>query len=149
MSTNLKEARIRKYTKLQKVVEEKGRLPFHRGYQKYAKIMMFIYETLLEMVNKPGLQNNTGLLYKIKFTNNCYFGQKQRDYHGKILFEYGIGADSSRFKSFEIDHISIDAIVLVLNSFAEYYGLEFSVAEEKYTKSSKDKTYIICLPEEA
>ena len=67
MPSNQIERRIRRYAALKTVIDQKGRLPFYKNNQKFAKFMMFMYENLYEMASKPGLQNNDGILYKISF----------------------------------------------------------------------------------
>lgn len=150
MLNTLKELRTVRYAKLLEVLKTKGRLPFHKGYQKYTKLMMFIYESLLDMATNTGYQNNDGLLYKIRFTSNCVNPNlKQKEYHGKILFEYGMGPRSSHFKSFEIQHVTKEELVILFTTFAEYYGLILVKKEAKYIRSATDYEYTINLPPEA
>lgn len=145
---NSKEQRQMRYAVLRKCVEEKGRIPFRKDNQKHAKLMMFMYETLYDMANKSFMQNNDGVLYKIHFTNSYNISSKQ-EYNGKVILEYGISSATSRFKAFEMQHMSQEQIILLLKNFAEYYGLSFEEERGVYTKSSTEHKYTISLPKEA
>ena len=145
---NSKEQRQMRYAVLRKCVEEKGRIPFQKENQKHAKLMMFMYETLYDMANKSFMQNNDGVLYKIHFTNTYNISSKQK-YNGKVILEYGIYSTTSRFKAFEMQHMSQEQIILLLKNFAEYYGLSFEEERSVYTKSNTEHKYTISLPKEA
>lgn len=145
---NSKEQRQMRYAVLRKCVEEKGRIPFRKENQKHAKLMMFMYETLYDMANKSFMQNNDGVLYKIHFTNTYNISSKQK-YSGKVILEYGIASATSRFRAFEMQHMSQEQIILLLKNFAEYYGLSFEEERGVYTKSNTEHKYTISLPKEA
>lgn len=149
MPSNQIERRIRRYAALKTVIDEKGRLPFYKNNQKFAKLMMFMYETLYEMASKTGLQNNNGVLYKISFLAAGFKAGMPAENRIKVLFEYAIRPGSCRMKSFEFQHTNKTEFICAIKTFAEYYGLSFSEGEEKYTRTAKDHSYAISLPEEA
>ena len=113
---NSKEQRQMRYAVLRKCVEEKGRIPFRKENQKHAKLMMFMYETLYDMANKSFMQNNDGVLYKIHFTNTYNISSKEK-YSGKVILEYGIASATSRFRAFEMQHMSQKKDHSTLQSF--------------------------------
>ena len=149
MPSNNIERRIRRYAALKTVIDEKGRLPFYKNNQKFAKFMVFMYESLCEMASKPGLQNNDGVLYKISFLASGIRVGAPVENRVKVLFEYAIRPGSCRMKCFEFPHTNSKEFIYVLKTFAEYYGLSFSEGEEKYTRTAKDHSYAISLPKEA
>ena len=149
MPSNQIERRIRRYAALKTVIDQKGRLPFYKNNQKFAKFMMFMYDNLYEMASKPGLQNNDGILYKISFLVSGFRSGAPDENHIKVLFEYAIRPGSCRMKCFEFSHTNKTEFVCALKTFAEYYGLSFSEGEEKYTRTNKDHSYAISLPKEA
>lgn len=145
---NPREHRQMRYANLRKCIEEKGRIPFQKGNQKHAKLMMFMYETLYDMANKSFMQNNDGILYKIHFTNSYNISSKQK-FIEKVILEYGISSGTSRFKAFEMQHMSIEQLILLLKRFAEYYDFSFEEERSMYTKSNTEHKYTISLPKEA
>lgn len=135
--------RIRRYENLKKVLEERGRLPFYKQYHKYAKLMMFFYETLMEITMKNGLQNRDGVLFKVKLSH--YSTRHNSDLSGRLLFECGCGS-YALIKSFEVEHTSKETVATMLEDFANYYGLVFKKKDEKYYSVSGSYDYKISLP---
>ena len=149
MPTNKSLLRKKRYAFLKDAIDTKGRLPFYKEYQKYAKIMMFIYESLRDMAENEGLQNNEGILFRMRFLESGFRGGKGiTTVNLKILLEHAIRPGSCRMKSFEIEHTNKTEVLCALETFANYYGLTFG-QEEKYTRLDSEKLYIISLPKEA
>ena len=120
-----KDERQRLYLKLEKVFKEKGHFPFKKTYQKYKSLFLFMYNSILEILQKTGLQNSEGILFKITF-NHEYTGKKKGIvYTGSILLEIP-GIRYSKLKSFKFESVPIDEIKTVLEEFSEYYDCIFS-----------------------
>lgn len=149
MPTNASLLRKKRYTFLKDVIDKKGRLPVYKEYKKFAKIMLFIYMSLKEMSERDGLQNNEGVLFKIRFLDSKFrHGKAVTDSKVRILFEYAIRPGSCRIKSFDVEHTSKSEVLHALETFANYYGIIFR-QEERYTKFDSEKMYIISLPKAA
>ena len=144
-ATNYRARRERCYELLTKAVAEKGRLPYYKKNQKYAKMMIFMYESLTEMANNKNLQNGDCVLYKINFLNICY-NSKTTQRTEKVIFEYAITGKSCRLKCFEIQHCSREDFIITLETFAAYYGLTLSKGNFKYTNPEEENKYVIRIP---
>ena len=77
------------------------------------------------MAHNKNLQNGECVLYKINFLNTCY-NSKTTQRTEKVIFEYAITGKSRRLKCFEIQNCSREDFIIMLESFAAYYGLTLS-----------------------
>lgn len=140
-----KARRERCYHMLKKTVAERGRVPFTKKNQKYAKILIFMFESLTEMARNKKLQNNECVVFKVQFVTTCFNSHKNQ-HVDKVVFDYAITGKSARLKCFELQHCSKEELIFLLEDFSAYYGLTLGKRNSKYIDPEEENKYTIRIP---